>query len=88
MKEKSLILKSTNGLHARPAAELVRLAGQFKSDVTITNSHTKNKVNAKSILQLLTLSATYMSELHIQCSGGDEEQALDAISEFLNNIRK
>ena len=88
MKEKSLTLKNPNGLHARPAAELVRLAGQFKCDVIIINHTTKNKVNAKSILQLLTLAATYMSELHIQCSGVDEQAALDAVSEFLDNIRK
>lgn len=88
MKEKLITLKNHNGLHARPAAELVRLAGSFKAEVFIMNVNTKNKVNAKSILQLLTLGAAFGTELHVHCTGPDEEQAINAIIDFLASSKQ
>ncbi len=88
MKEKTITLKNHNGLHARPAAELVRLAGSFKAEIFIMNVSTKNKVNAKSILQLLTLGASFGSELHIHCVGSDEDKALTTIVEFLSSSKQ
>ena len=84
MKQKSLIIKYAHGLHLRPAGELVKIASDFTCDVYIENDG--NKVNAKSILGLLTLGATYGSEITIHCSGADEEPALDKIVNFISRL--
>ena len=86
MKEKSIILKVANGLHARPASDLVKLAAGFRSTIFIENLSTKNKVNAKSILQMLTLAAPYGTELQIHCTGPDEEDALNRVIAYLSSL--
>ncbi|MBI2432847.1 MAG: HPr family phosphocarrier protein [Candidatus Hydrogenedentes bacterium] len=65
------------GIHARPAAALVQTVLPFQSDVYI--SFNGNRVNAKSIMGLLTLAATYGSRLTITCKGDDAEDALKAV---------
>ncbi|MCC6696161.1 MAG: HPr family phosphocarrier protein [Candidatus Hydrogenedentes bacterium] len=65
------------GLHARPAATLVQTVLKFKSDVHISlNGH---RVNAKSIMGLLTLAAAQGSILVVTCTGPDAEEALTAV---------
>lgn len=65
------------GLHARPAAALVQTVLKFKSDVYISlNGH---RVNAKSIMGLLTLAAAHGSTVTVTCSGDDAEEALSAV---------
>ena len=87
MKEKTIILKAPNGLHARPASDLVKLAASFKSSVFIENLSSKNKVNAKSILQMLTLAAPYGTELVVLCTGPDEEEALNKIIAYISGLQ-
>lgn len=71
------------GLHARPAAALVQLVLRFKSDVHISlNGH---RVNAKSIMGLLTLAAAHGSTITVTCSGPDAEEALTAVRELVNS---
>jgi catabolite repression HPr-like protein len=84
MKQKSIIIKYSHGIHLRPAADLVKIAGTFKCEIFIENDG--NKVNAKSILGLLTLAATYGSEITIYCSGPDEEKALDHLVSFISRL--
>lgn len=86
MLERRIILRSAGGLHARPASELVRLCSQYESDIFLENNG--NKVNAKSILGLLTLAATDGSELILYADGEDEEQALAQISQFLLSLKR
>lgn len=65
------------GLHARPAATLVQTVLKFQSDVHISlNGH---RVNAKSIMGLLTLAAAQGSILVVTCTGPDAEEALTAV---------
>lgn len=65
------------GLHARPAAALVQTVLKFKCDVYISlNGH---RVNAKSIMGLLTLAAAHGSTVTVACSGSDAEEALSAV---------
>ena len=65
------------GLHARPAARLVQTVLPFKSDVYISiNAH---RVNAKSIMGLLTLAAAQGSRLTISCNGPDAQSAMEAL---------
>lgn len=88
MKEKRIIVKYIHGLHARPATELVKLASSFRSTIEVENVKTKNRVNAKSILSILTLAAVYGTELVIRATGPDEEEALNAVAGFFLSLKE
>lgn len=76
-----LIVVNSLGLHARPAARLVQTVLPFKSDVYISvNSH---RVNAKSIMGLLTLAAAQGSRLSITCTGADASEAMGAVRQLV-----
>lgn len=65
------------GLHARAAAKLVHLAGEF--DARITLAKDGDEVDAKSILGVLLLAAAQGTQLRVRCDGVDEERALAAV---------
>ena len=69
------------GLHARPAAELVKTATRFESEIQIAKDEVW--VNAKSILGLMTLAAERGSELSIKADGRDADAAVAAIAELI-----
>lgn len=73
------------GLHARAAAQLVRLAGGFKSGITISRSDSSVIVNAKSMLSVLTLAASVNTILQLNVNGEDETQAFKTICELFAN---
>ena len=77
MVERDLKITNRLGLHARAAAKLVHLAGEFQSDVTLLKDG--DEVDAKSILGLLQLGAAQGSDVTIRCVGNDEGQALTSI---------
>ncbi len=79
---RTLTIKNKHGMHARPAALLIKLAGQFKSDITIEKDGTK--VSACSIMGLLTLELYHGSEIIICAQGPDANEALDAIADLIN----
>ena len=81
MIERAVVLASKHGLHARPAADLVRLAGKFRSDVKLTKEDIT--VDAKSIMGVMMLAAECGSELLLTVEGPDEEEAMDAVAKFL-----
>jgi phosphocarrier protein HPr len=66
-----------HGLHARPAAELVKLAGRFEADVWIRKDDLE--VNGKSIMGILMLTAEHGSELVIRAAGSDAPEAVAAL---------
>ena len=68
------------GLHARASAKLTQLAGQFKCEVWLTRD--ARRVNAKSIMGLLTLAAVRGTRMKITCKGGDAEQAMQALRDL------
>lgn len=72
-----------SGLHARPSAELVKLASKFKSDFYIY-SH-GYRVNGKSILGVMTLAAEHGAKLELEFDGPDEEKAMEAITTLIAN---
>ena len=75
------------GLHARAAAQLVRLANSFKSRILITRKDTNSYADAKSILSILTLAASMGTTLFITVEGEDAEVALTAVQAlFLNGF--
>tara|TARA_B100001013_G_scaffold155300_1_gene92441 strand:+ start:202 stop:489 length:288 start_codon:yes stop_codon:yes gene_type:complete len=67
----------SEGLHARPADQFVRLAKRFQSVIEIERDG--EMVDGKSILSILTLAADQGSELTIRATGDDAEQAVDAL---------
>lgn len=65
------------GLHARPAAVLVREAKQFESEIYVMAG--TRKVDAKNVLALMDASIVCGMEITVQCIGEDEEKALSAL---------
>lgn len=80
MKTLNVTVHFPRGLHARPAANLVRLFRNFRARVLFRLG---NRVaNAGSILSILMLSATFNTQLEIQATGEDEEAAILAAEAF------
>jgi phosphocarrier protein HPr len=79
MLERRVKIINPLGLHARAAAQLVRLAGTFKSKILLKRVDSAVVADAKSILNVLTLAAPRGSELDIEVNGEDELIALDAV---------
>jgi phosphotransferase system enzyme I (PtsI) len=77
--ERRVQVTSRLGLHARAAANLVRVASQFKSSLTLERLDGSAEADAKSILSILTLAASRGTDLRVSASGEDEQEALDAI---------
>ena len=73
------------GLHARAAAQLVRLAGTFQSKITLRRDDSGAFANAKSILSVLTLAAPIGTILNIEIDGRDEHDAFDAVAGLFAN---
>ncbi len=71
------------GLHARPAAQFVKIASKYKSDVYISKNN--REVNGKSIMGVMMLAAEMGSELTITVDGQDQDRAIDALVELVNN---
>jgi phosphotransferase system HPr (HPr) family protein len=67
------------GLHARAAAQLVRLAGSFKSNIKLRRTDNNVMADAKSILSVLTLAAAKGIELELTVEGEDEAEAFESI---------
>ena len=65
------------GLHARASAKLTKLASQFKCDVWATRNN--RRVNAKSIMGVMTLAANKGSRIQIETTGDDEVEAMTAL---------
>ena len=79
MAERRLQVTGRLGLHARAAANLVRVAGRFQSSLTLHRLDGDVEADAKSILSILTLAASRGTELRIVAHGVDEQEALDAV---------
>ena len=73
------------GLHARAAAQLVRLAGTFQGDIQLRRTDNSVVADAKSILSVLTLAASKRTQLELEVDGEDEQTALQAIEEIFAN---
>jgi len=79
--EKVVVLHNETGLHARPAMLLAQSAASFKSRVTIAKG--EKRVDAKSIISLLTLGAAGGTELTITAEGADAETAMQTIANMI-----
>ena len=78
MAERSVQIVNKHGLHARPAAEVVKAASKFKCDITISRDDLE--VNGKSIMGVMMLAAEYGATITLKANGADADEALDALS--------
>ncbi|MCD9187375.1 MAG: HPr family phosphocarrier protein [Pyrinomonadaceae bacterium] len=85
MPERKVKIVNQLGLHARAAAQLVKLASKFQSSITLKRADNSVVADAKSILSVLTLAAPKGTEIFVTVEGVDEEKALDAIEEIFQN---
>jgi phosphocarrier protein HPr len=83
MIERSVQIVNRNGLHARPAAEIVKAAAKFRSDITIRRDDME--VNGKSIMGVMMLAAECGSMLQLRADGPDAEEALETIAMIIAN---
>ena len=83
MVERTVQILNKNGLHARPAAEIVKLAAKYKSEITISRDGTE--VNGKSIMGVMMLAAECGASIVLRATGEDAEQAVDAIATLIAN---
>jgi phosphocarrier protein len=85
MKEREVVIGHRLGIHARAAAKLVQLSSQYQSTIVLFRCDSDNTVeaDARSILSILLLSAGFGSRLGVRADGVDEDEAVDAICEYL-----
>ncbi|MBC7349427.1 MAG: HPr family phosphocarrier protein [Candidatus Aminicenantes bacterium] len=83
MIEKKIIIKNKLGLHARAAVKFVNLANRYSSSVRIVKD--SNEVDGKSILGILTLAASQGTPIKLVVNGRDENLAMKALCELINN---
>lgn len=72
-----IVIPNKYGLHARPAAEFVKLANKFSSDIWVRKDEVE--VSGKSIMGVMMLAAEYGSTITIRAVGDDSEAAADAL---------
>jgi len=77
MTERLVTVINRAGIHARPSALLVQTTKNFKSNIYIEKG--SDRINAKSIMGIITLGAAYGTELTVITEGEDEEIAADAV---------
>ncbi|EOS73537.1 MAG: HPr family phosphocarrier protein [Lachnospiraceae bacterium] len=82
MMEKSVTIQLTEGLQARPVAMLVQVASQYESSVYIETDG--KKVNAKSIMGMMSLALGSGEAVKVIADGKDEEEAIQSMEEYLS----
>lgn len=85
MIKKPITINLSTGLEARPVAQLVQVASQFNSEIYVEIG--KKRVNAKSIMGMMTLSIALGEEVTIITKGVDEEEAMNKIEEYLTTSK-
>jgi len=81
MIRKTVTVQMENGMNTRPVARLVQVASQFSSEIFLEMEN--RRVNAKSIMGMMTLGVDTGAELVIAASGEDEENAVSALEAYL-----
>ena len=78
---KKITVLNKLGIHARPAAQFVRVASRFQADVTVEKDD--ERVDGKSIMGLMMLAVGCGAEISVTADGADEADALAAIEELI-----
>ncbi|MGO2354520.1 MAG: HPr family phosphocarrier protein [Marinomonas foliarum] len=83
MLEESIVIINKLGLHARAAGKLIETTTRFSCDITIEKDG--RNVDGKSIMAMMMLAAGKGTEINIKANGEDEQDAINAIVELINN---
>ena len=78
---KELLVQNKMGIHARPAAMIVRVTNKFKAEVYVEKD--EEQVNGKSIMGLMMLAAGHGSIISVAADGSDADAALDALADLI-----
>lgn len=81
MTQQPIVLANKHGLHARPAAQFVKIAGRFESEIKLTKDGLT--IDGKSIMGVMMLAAECGSTIVLTVEGPDEEAASEALRAFL-----
>ena len=82
MAERETTVGPEEGLHARPAAQFVKTAKQFSSEIVVKKGG--REANAKSPLKIMTLRAKKGDTIVIRAEGDDAQEAVDALTELIS----
>ncbi|MBC3517043.1 HPr family phosphocarrier protein [Neobittarella massiliensis] len=74
---KDVVVENQVGLHARPATFFIQKANEYKSSIWVEKE--ERRVNAKSLLGVLSLGIIGGTQIRIMADGGDEEQAVEGL---------
>lgn len=80
---KKITVLNKLGIHARPAAQFVRIASRFRADVTVEKDD--ERVDGKSIMGLMMLAVGCGAEITVSADGPDEAETLAALEELVAN---
>ena len=78
-----VMVKNQVGLHARPATFFIQKANEFKSSISIEKE--ERRVNAKSLLGILSLGIVGGTDIRVIADGSDEQQAVEALVELVES---
>lgn len=84
MVKKPITIQIASGLEARPVALLVQVASQYESKIYVENGD--KKVNAKSIMGMMTLGLSAGESVVVSAEGSDEQAAIENIEKYLSSI--
>ncbi|MGM0577206.1 MAG: HPr family phosphocarrier protein [Myxococcota bacterium] len=79
--ERTLTIQNSKGLHVRAATVLAQTAARYQAAITV--EHNGERANAKSVMNLLLLTAPQGAEVQVSVSGEDAEEALEAVSKVI-----
>lgn len=82
MIKKPITIQIPSGLEARPVALLVQVASQYESEIYVESEACR--VNAKSIMGMMTLGLNAGESITVTANGGDEKEAIDNIEKYLS----
>jgi len=82
MAQKDFTIQNKLGIHARPAAQFVKMANRFKCEISVEKDG--EEVDGKSIMGLMMLAAGHGSVIVVSAEGEDEAAALEAIGDLIN----
>ncbi len=80
----TVTIRNRAGVHTRPAAMIVKTAAQYKSNVFLTGENNM-RINAKSIIGVMTLAAAQGTTLSLWIEGADEQEAAKTLKELFDS---
>ena len=84
MYTREITVKNEVGLHARPATYFIQKAKEYKSGIWVEKE--ERRVNAKSLLGVLSLGIMKGTTVTLIADGGDEKEAVDALADLIENL--